>query len=100
MKESCQKEIKIAGDIRENSKCEKLLEIKIDSKFSFTTHVESLCNKATMFCQILFSLQVKRCTIITYKHGTYKLSHELPNDLRLRVLENISKVFQPHRMIA
>ena len=29
-----------------------------------------------------------QCTIITYKHGIYKLSHELPNDLRLRILEN------------
>ena len=34
-----------------------------------------------------FSPQVKRCAIITYKHGIYELSHELPNDLRLRTLE-------------
>ena len=26
--------------------------------------------------------QVKRCAIITYKHGIYKLPHELANDLR------------------
>ena len=25
---------------------------------------------------------------ITYKHGIYELPHELPNDLRLRVLGN------------
>ena len=27
-------------------------------------------------------------TIITYKHGAYELPHELPNDLRLRILGN------------
>ena len=30
----------------------------------------------------LFSPQVKRCAIITYKHGMYELPHELPNGLR------------------
>ena len=34
------------------------------------------------------SLQVKRCAIITYKHGIYDLPHYLPNDLRLRILGN------------
>ena len=29
-----------------------------------------------------FSPQVKRCAIITYKHGIYELSRELPNNLR------------------
>ena len=32
------------------------------------------------------SAQVKRCAIITYKHEIYELSHELPNDLRPRIL--------------
>ena len=41
-----------------------------------------------MFYQIFLSPQVKRCAIITYKHGIYDLSHELPNNLRLRILEN------------
>ena len=41
-----------------------------------------------MFCQIFLSLQVKRCAIITDKHRIYELPHELPNDLRLRILEN------------
>ena len=36
-----------------------------------------------MFYQIFLSSQVKRCVIITYKHGIYEFSHELPNDLRL-----------------
>ena len=34
------------------------------------------------------SPQVKRWVIITYKHGIYELPHELPNDLRLRILGN------------
>ena len=41
-----------------------------------------------MYYQILFSPQVKRWAIITYKHGMYELSHELPNDLRLKILGN------------
>ena len=40
-----------------------------------------------MFYQIFLSTQVKRCAIITYKHGIYELSHELPSgDLGLRIL--------------
>ena len=41
-----------------------------------------------MLHQIFVSLQVKQCAIITYKHGIYELSHELPNDVRLRILGN------------
>ena len=41
-----------------------------------------------MFYQILLSPQVKRCAIITYVHGICELLHELPNGLRLRILEN------------
>ena len=29
---------------------------------------------------------MKRWTIITYKYGIYELPHELPKDLRLRIL--------------
>ena len=39
-----------------------------------------------MFYQILLSPQVKRCVIVTYKYGICELSHELPNDLRLRIV--------------
>ena len=53
-----------------------------------------------MFYQIFLSLQVKRCTIIIYKHGTYELPHELPNDLRLRKLGNIKKVPKSLKIIA
>ena len=40
------KEIQIAGNIIENSKCQKLLRIKINSKLSINAHVEDLCEKA------------------------------------------------------
>ena len=41
-----------------------------------------------MIYQIFLSPQVKRCAIITYKHGIWELPHELPNDLRLWILGN------------
>ena len=39
-----------------------------------------------IFYQIYLSPQVKRCAIITYKHGIYESPQELPNELRLRIL--------------
>ena len=41
-----------------------------------------------MFYQIFLSPQVKRFAIITYKHGTYELPHQLPNKVRLGILGN------------
>ena len=41
-----------------------------------------------MFYQIFLLPQMKRCAIITFKHGIYKLPHELPNSLRARILGN------------
>ena len=38
--------------------------------------------------KIFFSPQVKRSMIISNKHGIYNLVHELPNDLRLKILGN------------
>ena len=38
--------------------------------------------------QTFLSPQVTRCMIITFKHGIYKLLNELPNNLRVRILEN------------
>ena len=38
--------------------------------------------------EIFLSLQVKRSVIISNKHGIYVLIQELPNNLRLRILEN------------
>ena len=37
-----------------------------------------------MFYQVFLSPQVRRCAIISYKHGIYELPHELPKDSRLR----------------
>ena len=45
-----------------------------------------------MFDQVFVSLQVKQSEIISNKHGTYKLPHELPNELRLRILGNIREI--------
>ena len=41
-----------------------------------------------MFYQVFLSPQVKRSAIISNKEGVYELPHELPNDLRLRILGN------------
>ena len=38
-----------------------------------------------MFYQKFFWAQVKRCTIISDKHGKYELPRELSNCLRLRI---------------
>ena len=50
--------------------------------------------------QIFVSPQVKRIVIISNKHGIYELSHELPNDVRLRTWGNIKKISRLHRIIA
>ena len=42
-----------------------------------------------MFYQIFLSPKVKRCLIITYKHGIYESPHELLNHLRLWILGNL-----------
>ena len=41
-----------------------------------------------MFYQIFILPQVKRWEISTYKHGIYEFPHEMPKDLRLRILGN------------
>ena len=53
-----------------------------------------------MFDKIFVSPQLKRIVIISNKHGTYELPHELPNNLRLRKLGNIQKISKLHRVIA
>ena len=42
----------------------------------------------SLFYQIFLSPQVKPTVIISNKHGIYELSHELPNDLSLKILGN------------
>ena len=39
-----------------------------------------------MYYQIFYSQQVKQYAIITYKHDIYELPHELPNNIKLRIL--------------
>ena len=41
-----------------------------------------------MLYQTFLSPQVKRCVIITYKHGIYELLQELPKGLRLTTAGN------------
>ena len=41
---------------------------------------------------------MNRWEIITYRQGIYELSHEFPNDLRLRKLGNIRKVSKSQRI--
>ena len=53
-----------------------------------------------MFYQLFLSPQVKRWAIITYTHCIGDLSHELPNNLRLRKLGSIRKVSKRHRITA
>ena len=53
-----------------------------------------------MFYQFFLSPQVKRWAIITYTHCIGDLSHELPNNLRLRKLGSIRKVSKRRRITA
>ena len=59
-----------------------------ESKDFFATIIFITFSDFLMFDQIFLSPHVKRCAIITYKHGIYELSDDFPNDLRLRILGN------------
>ena len=48
-----------------------------------------------MFDQIFLSLHAKGIMIISNKHGTHNVPHELPNDLG-----NVRKISKLHRIIA
>ena len=50
-------------------------------------HVQNILRRFDTY-QIFFSPHVKRTVIIRNKHGIYELLHELPNELRLRILGN------------
>ena len=55
------------------------------------------------FFNVLTTFLFTKCAIITYNNGIYELPHDLPNDLRLRILKkigNIMKVSKLYRMIA
>ena len=49
--------------------------------------------------QIFFSPQVKWGVIISKKHGTYELPHDLPNNLKLRILGNQERSGKPQNFI-
>ena len=44
-----------------------------------------------MFHQIFLSPKVRRSAIISNKHGIYEFPHELPKDLRHRILGSYEK---------
>ena len=46
------------------------------------------CFQNVQLFSIIFSPQVKRSKIINNKYGIYELPHQLPNDLKLRILGN------------
>ena len=52
-----------------------------------------------MFYQIFFSLQVKRSAVISNKQGVCEVPHELPNDLRFRILGNKEKSGKPQNLL-
>ena len=51
-------------------------------------HFHNILRLFDVFPNFPFTTCDKRCAIIIYKNGTYELPHELPNDLRLRILRN------------
>ena len=60
---------------------------KEEKKFFTDNHFQNILRLSDVY-QILFSPQVKLCTIITDKHAIDQFPHKLPNDFRLRVLGN------------
>ena len=50
--------------------------------------MDKIVEDVLILYQNFFSPQVKQSMIINNKHGIYELPHELPNDLRLRILGN------------
>ena len=57
-------------------------------KINRTTTMFIIFSDFLMVEQIFLSPQVKRRLIISNKYGMFELPHELPNDLRLRILGN------------
>ena len=56
-----------------------------------TTIIDIIFWDFLILYQIFFSPQVKQSVIISNKHGIYELPHELPNNLRLRILWNYER---------
>ena len=70
--------------------CRQFLVLCSEVLLMFCSSSATLCLSAyNQFLKSTFlSPQAKRWAIITDKHGVYKLPHELPNNLRLRILGN------------
>ena len=61
------------------------------STISVIRHLQSFskyCETFWYFIKFCSQHKWKWWAIITYKHGIYEFPHELPNDLRLRIIEN------------
>ena len=88
--------LKSFGNLRGN------LYIQVIITYNHFHLLQQLFSEYFLFYQIFRSPQVKRCTVITYKHGIYELPHKLPNDLRLKdlmKLRNIGKALKLHKII-
>ena len=48
--------------------------------------MDKIFGEVLILYQIFFSPQVKQSVIISNKHGTYELPHELPKEFRLTKL--------------
>lgn len=55
-------QVKIGAALRNNSKCEKLLGVKIDNKLMFDVHVTSICKKASAKINVLNRVAKYMCT--------------------------------------
>ena len=75
-------------DLSKHRQIEKLRNKFLKGKNTQDTISFIILREFSMVCQIFVSPQVKRWAIITYKHCIYELPHELPNNLRLRILGN------------
>ena len=53
-----------------------------------TTMMDIMFSEFLILYQFIFSPQMKRRMVISNKVGIYELPHELPNNLRLRILGN------------
>ena len=67
--------------------CKDFVAISYESSHTRTTIIFIIFSDFLVPNEIFLSSKEKRYAIITYKQGIYELPHELPNDLRLMILE-------------
>ena len=73
--------------------------ICVDFSWVQPTIMEILFWDFLLFYQIFLSPKVKQSMIISNKQGVYELPHELPNDLRLRILGNKEKLGKSQNLL-